>query len=719
MIKNLISPSTSLGKESENTASKTTNTDQNTGMFGSIMNAIKQSAPLASASGNREVLLKAQDLSNQGEIESTGQDTSNKLSPAKSENAANNQDKVTAETIGKTVIDLPVNQKIQSIGESSNLNAPGDGTHPVSSQTIPEVPDMNIQEEKETTGTIADAITKLVVGDAAENVSASEPGTGNDSITNNRHLGPEETVKQDLSGDSEIKMESGSEIRSQILNSTGLEEVSVAGSVIPSESEVVPEPKTVADNKENEVGSKGMPQILTTEKTDQQHPEVYSEPNTASGMWNAAQIQVENDASGISIEKELLSDQKSTATVFNKDTSKQGAENEGTTRFDKESLSETGSPDIVEKSSTGSQAEPGAFNSGLSKTETNQDIEPEPVNFEKTVLSLRRQELVAVNQVSPLSKAGSEGMEVPQVQQTSLRAETSMNNNASLNHKVEPVSLIAGGMDMDAETMQTIQSFKAGEVAVKEAKLTNKERSAAPLQGDRLAVINGERSELKVLEGNGRVFESTVTSIGEPGFSYPTATLTAEQEALLQEYMVEEQLVIEPKVNQDSSMFGYVRLGELPIANATARRNVLTSFSEVLRQAKPEAQENTEVWQKHSFELEDGNNIELTTRNVDGVLQIKIAASNSELNRLLQQHLQEIKDHLENELTQELDLQFDQNQEDNLSGFFGQSPKQRDNEENTRSKRPSPDGQQISQNHEPTLQHVIRKFGYNQMEWIG
>ncbi|MCG8372968.1 MAG: hypothetical protein MI700_05525 [Balneolales bacterium] len=714
MIKNLISPSTSLGKESENTASKTTNTVQNTGMFGAIMNAIKQSAPLASASGNGEASVNGQGLSNQGEIESTDQDTSNKLSSAKSENAANTPDYETADVIGKTIIDLPVNQKIQSIGESSDLNAPGDGTHPVSSQTIPELSDMNIQEEKETTGTIADAITRLVGGEPAENVSTSEPGTGNDAITNNRHLSLEETVKQDLSGNSENKMEPGSEIRSQILNSTNLEEASVAGSVMPPESEVVPEPKTIANHQERETVIK-----RTTEKTDQPHPGVYSEPNTASGMRNAAQIQVENDASGISIEKELLSDQKSTVTVFNKDTSKQGAENEGTTRFDEESLSETGSPNIVEKGSTGSQAEPGAFNSGLSKAETNQDIEPEPVNFEKTVLSLRRQELVAVNQVSPVSKPGSEGMEVSQVQQTSLRAETSMNNNASLNHKVEPVSLIAGGMDMDAETMQTIQSFKAGEVAVKETKLTNKERSAAPLQGDRLAVINGERSELKVLEGNGRVFESTVTSIGEPGFSYPTATLTAEQEALLQEYMVEEQLVIEPKVNQDSSMFGYIRLGELPIANATARRNVLTSFSEVLRQAKPEAQENTEVWQKHSFELEDGNNIELTTRSVDGVLQIKIAASNSELNRLLQQHLQEIKDHLENELTQELDLQFDQNQEDNLSRFFGQSPKQRDNEENTRSIRPSPDGQQISENHEPTLQHVIRKFGYNQMEWIG
>jgi hypothetical protein len=126
--------------------------------------------------------------------------------------------------------------------------------------------------------------------------------------------------------------------------------------------------------------------------------------------------------------------------------------------------------------------------------------------------------------------------------------------------------------------------------------------------------------------------------------------------------------------------------------------------------------QGAEVWQKHNFVLEDGKNIQVAAREVDGVLQLKLSSSYSELNKLLMEHENEIRELLENELELKVDLQMDGGGESDMAGLFGGSSQQQ-----------SKDGggpldlnslkKTKEQQVEEVVPKAVRKFGYNQNEW--
>lgn len=173
---------------------------------------------------------------------------------------------------------------------------------------------------------------------------------------------------------------------------------------------------------------------------------------------------------------------------------------------------------------------------------------------------------------------------------------------------------------------------------------------------------------------------------------------------------------IKAQNSSDQNLMGYLRLGELPLVNTQARLSLVSNFAKVMQQEmSTAATRQNEGWQKHSFKLDDGNNIDMTTKNVDGILHIKLAASNPELNRLLMSMEQEIKDHLKEELNLELELQFSNNQEQSFSDALGDNSGERRNKLNQiKSELSEDDSTQEAVN---SLQPSIRNFGYNQMEW--
>lgn len=197
-------------------------------------------------------------------------------------------------------------------------------------------------------------------------------------------------------------------------------------------------------------------------------------------------------------------------------------------------------------------------------------------------------------------------------------------------------------------------------------------------------------------------------------FYNPELTLSVDQELMLKEFMTESIQGKEQK-STEQNLLGFMRLGELPVMNSIARRTLVSNFAKVLQQeVSTPVNQQQEQWQKHSFKLDDGNSIDMTTRNIDGVLHIKLAASNPELNRLLQNIEQELKDHLKEELNLELDLQFENGEEafTNLMGdSSGESGSGMNNSTSDRALEENDRDQNIG------LQPSIRNFGYNQMEW--
>jgi hypothetical protein len=265
------------------------------------------------------------------------------------------------------------------------------------------------------------------------------------------------------------------------------------------------------------------------------------------------------------------------------------------------------------------------------------------------------------------------------------------------------------------DLIQFIQTHKSEVIKPKEAKEQRFALSMTEQAETRLRLlVDSVRPELLSSREAPVGFITTHSLDGKIQFFNPSLTLNNDQEALLKEFMMESIQGKDQKATEQNLM-GYLRLGELPVANATARRAIVSSFAKVMQQEAASSTRQNEQWQKHSFKLDDGNNIDMTTKNVDGILHIKLAASNPELNRLLMSMEQEIKDHLKEELDLELDLQFTNQEQETFSDALGDGSAQDRKNWNTLNSQSSEEDS--SNEAVKSLQPSIRNFGYNQMEW--
>src|SRR5690625_3090271 len=172
---------------------------------------------------------------------------------------------------------------------------------------------------------------------------------------------------------------------------------------------------------------------------------------------------------------------------------------------------------------------------------------------------------------------------------------------------------------------------------------------------------------------------------------------------------------------RDSTAVAMSRLAQLPVANISVRKHLLPGLTQQVLEAAA-GRSAGGGWQKQSLVLDDGHRIQLATRRVDGVLQVKISSVDTELNRLLIQHQQEIREHLEKKCDLKLDLQFEQENFEEASsdgsaeaGFAGLSY----GSDGKGSRLWGRDREKTVEKPVEKLTPVsVRSFGYNQMEWI-
>ena len=155
------------------------------------------------------------------------------------------------------------------------------------------------------------------------------------------------------------------------------------------------------------------------------------------------------------------------------------------------------------------------------------------------------------------------------------------------------------------------------------------------------------------------------------------------------------------------------RIGQSHLMNADLRREIMPGITKMVQHAQESGKSRDGSWQNHRFQLDDGKNLRISAREVDGVLQLKMGSSNSELSRMLQQHFQEIREHLEKECDISIELQLDGGGADNFARFFG------DPDQSAQSGQLKFDDEEAA---EPmaiknVAPQAVRDFGYNQMEW--
>ncbi len=168
------------------------------------------------------------------------------------------------------------------------------------------------------------------------------------------------------------------------------------------------------------------------------------------------------------------------------------------------------------------------------------------------------------------------------------------------------------------------------------------------------------------------------------------------------------------KESKGSSGAGSMRLGQMPVTNASLRKKILPGLTQNIQKAASSAKENPGDWQKHSFKLDDSKSIQLSVRESKGVLQVKVGSMNLDLSKLLQQNLQQIREHLKQEFGSDIDLQFE-NQQSGEESQFSENTEQSNRRRNYRN---SFAGEGLA-TEEVDGEHArtVRNFGYNQMEW--
>ncbi len=267
-----------------------------------------------------------------------------------------------------------------------------------------------------------------------------------------------------------------------------------------------------------------------------------------------------------------------------------------------------------------------------------------------------------------------------------------------------------------SELVQFIQANKSEIIPLKDAKKTKYALSMSE-QGEARLKLLKESERIDVLSSRDmKIGEYTSHTLDKKiQFFNSTVGLSNEQEAMLKELMLESFRGENQNV-KETNLLGYLRLSELPIINASARRALTSNFAKILQQdMSASLKHNSEKWQKHSFRLEDGNNINMTSKNIDGILHIKLAASNPELNRLLMSMEQEIREHLKEELSLELDLQFENREQGAFSDALGNNSDEGNKNWNRKESEITDDNS--NQRTVNSLESSIRNFGYNQMEW--
>lgn len=151
------------------------------------------------------------------------------------------------------------------------------------------------------------------------------------------------------------------------------------------------------------------------------------------------------------------------------------------------------------------------------------------------------------------------------------------------------------------------------------------------------------------------------------------------------------------------------------LTKSSGRREFSTQMIKQLqKQADQSGLGTAKNWSQHRFLLESGESVNLAVRQSEGVMQLQLGAGNSELNKILIQHINEIRQHLQDQMNIDIDLQLQQ--------FGDQQADFADNGQNSgNGKQESNNGTGILRQHAETeigdSKTRTRYLGFNQNEW--
>jgi hypothetical protein len=136
-------------------------------------------------------------------------------------------------------------------------------------------------------------------------------------------------------------------------------------------------------------------------------------------------------------------------------------------------------------------------------------------------------------------------------------------------------------------------------------------------------------------------------------------------------------------------------------------------ISQSFNQQMQSSSKQMTVWKHHRLQLQNGKSIHIAARNSNGVLQLQLQAGNNQLGKILQQHLQEIQQHVQQQLNIDINLQLQD---------FGKQQQGQQYEEASSLKQPKSElktDERISavDLHPAVDSQHVRYFGFNQNEW--
>jgi hypothetical protein len=119
------------------------------------------------------------------------------------------------------------------------------------------------------------------------------------------------------------------------------------------------------------------------------------------------------------------------------------------------------------------------------------------------------------------------------------------------------------------------------------------------------------------------------------------------------------------------------------------------------------------VWKHHRLQLQNGKSIHIVSRNSNGVLQLQLQAGNNQLGKILQQHLQEIQQHVQQQLNIDINLQLQD---------FGKQQQGQQYEEASSLKQPkselkTDESISVVDLYPAADSQHVRYFGFNRNEW--
>lgn len=195
-----------------------------------------------------------------------------------------------------------------------------------------------------------------------------------------------------------------------------------------------------------------------------------------------------------------------------------------------------------------------------------------------------------------------------------------------------------------------------------------------------------------VKESSGRVMETTLKSGDAKNVSDDSAG--KKEDLKTPEMRAGERL----NQNQTQNQFTYIR------------REVAGKIVEVSRAQQNSSSQSKDGWQRQRIQLGNGQSLDVAVRNSGGRLNIQLGSMNSELARLLQTNIMDLKAHLEEQLSSEVELEFE------MQGDQQSTPEQQ-NASDSSTEEATGDNSAATGLSQDAV--VPRFIGTNQNEWTG